>query len=69
MPKLNPEHIATYQVLYAQKKGKEISPAEAQEELMALVCLLDSVHQHMERNKWPDISIGIATPEKYELNE
>ena len=69
MLKINPEHIKMYQMLYAKKTGKEITSAQAQDELMALVCLLDSVHRNMERNNWPSINIEVVPPEKYEFNE
>jgi hypothetical protein len=50
------EQVEKYQSIYLQEHGIAIDLANARTELMSLVCLLASVHQHMEQHNWPDVN-------------
>lgn len=48
--------VEKYMAIYLAEYGKAIDKSQARAELTALVCLVDIVHRHMEKQQWPDVS-------------
>ena len=51
------EQVEKYMAIYLEKYGVPIDKRKALDELTALLCLLVSVHKHMQQQDWPDLSV------------
>lgn len=46
----NEEQVEKYMALYFEEYGRPIDKVNAQKELTALVCMLNAVYQHINKN-------------------
>jgi hypothetical protein len=44
------QKVEEYQILYFKKYGKDIDKAHARDELTSLVCLLEAVYKHINKD-------------------
>lgn len=47
---ISEEKIKKYQEIFFQEYGFEIDKAQASQELLSLVCLLNAVHRHINKS-------------------
>jgi hypothetical protein len=47
---ISDKKVEEYQILYFKKYGKDIDKAHARDELTSLVCLLEAVYKHINKN-------------------
>lgn len=55
MIKITQQQVEKYMAIYLETYGVPIDPRKANDELTALLCLLTSVHSHINKQDWHEL--------------